>query len=239
MGQVREAIAAGKALAEGITKDLETDKGRAKEILGAIEENAKQIGVTSQAGHFGLLATKYSTGATIWLITAGVFALALIVFLLCFSANPVRKASTVAQSSSVPTNAPISTNISGGTVTPVQHATAASPPDIFAAVEAWLPRLLIISIILTGLIFSLRNYAAQSHNKVVNLHRQTALSSFQTFVTSTADTATKNTVLIQATQAIFAPQPSGYLKSENEVSQLPQVSLITDLVRGGGKPDKS
>jgi hypothetical protein len=109
-------------------------------------------------------------------------------------------------------------------------------PNLVIAIATMLPRLITITILLTGLVFCLRNFAAMSHNRVVNRHRQTALTTFQTFATST-DGETKNAVLLQATQAIFQPQPSGYLKTDNEIQ--PQVSLVADVIRGsGGKPEK-
>jgi len=40
---------------------------------------------------------------------------------------------------------------------------------------------------------------------------------------------------VQSTQAIFAPQPSGYLKSETE---MPQVNQVTEIVRGITGKDK-
>jgi hypothetical protein len=67
-----------------------------------------------------------------------------------------------------------------------------------------------------------------SHNQVINRHRQTALTTFQAFVGSTSDLQVKNAVLLQATQAIFLPQPSGYLKADNDT---PQVNQFFDLVR--------
>jgi hypothetical protein len=78
-------------------------------------------------------------------------------------------------------------------------------------------------------IFCIRNFSAMMHNLVVNRHRQTALATFKTFVNSTEDMGTRNAVLVQATQAIFAPQPSGYLKNDTE---MPQVNQVTEIVRG-------
>jgi hypothetical protein len=73
------------------------------------------------------------------------------------------------------------------------------------------------------------------HNSIVNRHRETALTTFATFVGSTDDPATKNAVLIQSTQAIFSPQPSGYLRMDTEV---PQMNQVTEIVRGIAGKDK-
>jgi len=56
-----------------------------------------------------------------------------------------------------------------------------------------------------------------NHNFVVNKHRQNALSTFQAFSEATInDPDTKNAILLQATQCIFSPQPSGFINKENE-----------------------
>jgi len=92
-----------------------------------------------------------------------------------------------------------------------------------------MPRLITVTLLSTALIFFIRNFSAAMHNKTVNRHRQTALTTFKTFVGSTEDPSTKNAVLVQATQAIFAPQPSGYLKTDQE---MPQMNQVTEIVRG-------
>jgi hypothetical protein len=79
-----------------------------------------------------------------------------------------------------------------------------------------------------------RNYAASRHNLVVNRHRQNALSSFETFVKGAGDQQTKDAVLLQATQSIFVPQDSGFIRGEST----PQPgSQIIEILRGigGGK----
>jgi ElaB/YqjD/DUF883 family membrane-anchored ribosome-binding protein len=98
-----------------------------------------------------------------------------------------------------------------------------------------LPRLVIITLLSTALIFCIRNFSALFHNVIVNRHRQTALTTFKTFVNSTDDPSTRNAVLVQSTQAIFTPQPSGYLKTDTEI---PQMSQITEIVRGVTGTDK-
>lgn len=90
-------------------------------------------------------------------------------------------------------------------------------------------RVIILSILLYALVWSSRNYRAHRHNEIVNRHRQTALITFETFVKAAGgDSQTKNAVLLQATQSIFAPQASGYLSTEPE--PLPQ-STVVEILR--------
>jgi hypothetical protein len=111
----------------------------------------------------------------------------------------------------------------------VTHLTQSPSGDVAALARFMIPRLVVISLFLTGLLFCLRNFGACSHNQTVNRHKATALSTFQTFVSGAGgDADTKNAVLLQATRAIFLPQPSGFLKGEADA---PQFSQVTEVVR--------
>lgn len=93
-------------------------------------------------------------------------------------------------------------------------------------VSAAIPRLVIVSILTFGIIWSARNFARNRHNMVVNRHRRNALSTFETFVKASSDPQTKDAVLIQATRSIFAPQPSGYSSAQQEPRQGNQIVEI-------------
>jgi hypothetical protein len=97
------------------------------------------------------------------------------------------------------------------------------------AVQLVVPRLVVIFVLTFGLVWSTRNFAASRHNFVVNRHRQNALSSFETFVKGAGDPQTKEAVLLQATQSIFTPQDSGFVKAETTGSPGNQ---IIEIVRG-------
>ena len=96
-------------------------------------------------------------------------------------------------------------------------------------IELIIPRLIVIIVLSFGLVWSTRNFSASRHNFVVNRHRQNALSSFETFVKGASDPQTKDAVLLQATQSIFVPQDSGFVKNESTTQP---VSQIVEIVRG-------
>jgi len=110
-----------------------------------------------------------------------------------------------------------------------RHDIVANAP-LGSLIQLALAKIVIISILSYGLVFSARNYAASRHNLVINRHRQNALSTFETFVKAASDPQTKDAVLIQATQSIFSPQTSGYLHGEGETAA--HGSQIVELVRG-------
>jgi hypothetical protein len=113
-------------------------------------------------------------------------------------------------------------------VGPELHEIAATGP-IGKLVPIAISRVIVISILVYGLVWSARNYTTSRHNFVINRHRQNALSTFETFAKASSDKQTKDAVLLQATQSIFAPQSSGYVKGESE----PQPGgHIIEIMRG-------
>jgi hypothetical protein len=95
-------------------------------------------------------------------------------------------------------------------------------------------RAILASLLLWALVSAQRNYKAHRHNEILNSHRTTALTTFETFVKGTSDDDTKNAVLLQTTQSIFAVQPTGYLANEPEPT--PQTTIVEVLRRIGEKP---
>jgi hypothetical protein len=96
-------------------------------------------------------------------------------------------------------------------------------------VQLAIARIVVVSVMSIAVAWCGRNYSASRHNFVINRHRQNALSTFETFVKAAGDQQTKDAVLVQATQSIFSPQASGYLKNESDG---PQSTQIIELVRG-------
>ncbi|MFN8010797.1 MAG: hypothetical protein U0P81_05275 [Holophagaceae bacterium] len=99
--------------------------------------------------------------------------------------------------------------------------------------------LLIQSIGTRGIILSLtiymatvcvKNFRANKHNEVINIHRAKALQTFQAFINSADRTNTDayNYILIQCVNAIFSHQTSGFSDPEKEISSNP---IIIDLLQ--------
>ena len=78
-------------------------------------------------------------------------------------------------------------------------------------------------------------YRAYRHNCTINTHRQNALMTFEMFTNAAKDEQTKNAVLLQATQSIFSPQPTGYLSGDSEQGSNPQILEIIKNIGSGGK----
>lgn len=97
-------------------------------------------------------------------------------------------------------------------------------------------RLVALSLLAYVLSFTARQYTSSKHNETVNLHRQNALRTFETFVQATGDQETKDAVLLEATRAIFATQPTGFLRG-NSGSESPS-TMIEVVRRIGSSPPR-
>ena len=84
---------------------------------------------------------------------------------------------------------------------------------------------------------SIKNYIAQKHLEVINIHRQNALETFDTFVAAAGDNReTRDAVLLSATDAIFDANQTGYLSAKGSTSdsRSPIQQVIREII-----PDKS
>ena len=79
-------------------------------------------------------------------------------------------------------------------------------------VQIALAKVFFFSILSFALVWAARMHRAESHNRVVNQHRQNALKTFETFITASGDESTKSAVLLQATQCIFSHQATGFVQ---------------------------
>lgn len=77
-------------------------------------------------------------------------------------------------------------------------------------------RLLLISLFLYIVSFSLRQYSINRHLQTINQHRKNALNSFLLFESTIdkADPSLKNALVLQLSKAIFEESPTGFLNSK-------------------------
>ena len=89
--------------------------------------------------------------------------------------------------------------------------------DTAKTIQYVVSKIIILSALYYGLVWSAKNFKALKHNYVVNKHRQNALKTFEAFVKAAGDDQqTKNAVLLQATHSIFSAQNSGYSSADSD-----------------------
>lgn len=88
----------------------------------------------------------------------------------------------------------------------------------------------VISVFYMLLNRSIKNYAAEKHLEVVNLHRKNALATFDAFAKASENNPhTRDQVLLASTNAIFDANQSGYLSPKTSRSDTP--SPIQHIIR--------
>ncbi len=96
---------------------------------------------------------------------------------------------------------------------------SANVPDAPGQIVAWA---VVRAAVLSGLTYIIamlaRNYRACQHNSVTYRHRALALETFEPLLSGTMEPGIRDTILLHAAQAIFAPQVSGYVNKEADPS---------------------
>jgi len=106
--------------------------------------------------------------------------------------------------------------------------------SIQKSIQLGIAKILIFSVLSFAIFWTSKNYRAHRHNSVINRHRHNALKTFETFVKAADDEATKNAVLLKATETIFSPGITGYITREPEHHGGPK---FMEIVRAISKQD--
>jgi len=96
-------------------------------------------------------------------------------------------------------------------------------------------RLLMVSIIVYFITFLVKNYNAQMHNYIINSHKANALRSTVDLIGTAKQDDGNDKIIIQATQAIFTPQKSGYQGAESEPNSPNLITNVIDAVSSNKK----
>jgi hypothetical protein len=86
-----------------------------------------------------------------------------------------------------------------------------------------------VGVLLSATVWAGFNYRSHQHNAVVNEHRGDALGSFDAFWNAATTKEAKDAVLVQASNAIYLPQPSGFSGRDGEANPT-SVGLLAGLL---------
>ena len=101
------------------------------------------------------------------------------------------------------------------------------------SVPGTVSKLALLAVLYYAVIWSARMYRSDQHNAVISQHRHNALRTFETFVNASGDDATKNAVLLHATDSIFSHQASGYSERVQEPNSQKVLEVLPNLSLGG------
>ncbi len=93
-------------------------------------------------------------------------------------------------------------------------------------------RLLLYSMLIYAIVFCIKNYNSQMHNSIINSHKSNALKSILSLLDTAKSDDGNDKLLIQATQAIFSHQQTGYYGKESEPSN---PNLVTNVIDSAAK----
>ncbi len=84
--------------------------------------------------------------------------------------------------------------------------------DVAEAIQSLGTKLVFLGLLASGTFWCTKNFRANQHLKTVNEHRANALRTFEIFRDGAHDPVVKDSVLVEATRAIFSQTDTGYLE---------------------------
>ena len=114
--------------------------------------------------------------------------------------------------------------------------------DLPAVLPNFLAKGFFLSLIYLLLNRSIKNYTAEKHLEVINIHRQNALETVDPFLDATKENReTRDQILLAATRTIYDANQSGYLstKTSGSDSTNPMQQIIKEVIptKSSGKDD--
>ena len=101
------------------------------------------------------------------------------------------------------------------------------------AIQLALPKLVLMSVLLSAAIWAGKIYRANRHLAEVNRHRANALYLYERLMNSTEDPQAKHAILTHALHAIFTPLPTGFVQQDGDLSGgAKAIEFVQDLSRG-------
>lgn len=92
-------------------------------------------------------------------------------------------------------------------------------------------KLFTLALMLTGTLWCGKCYKALAHLVIVNRHRALSLRTLQAFANATADTQTKDAVLLEATRSVFGNVPTGYVEGIAADNDHKVVEIIRNVMQ--------
>ncbi len=175
-------------------------------------EFKKKLEIADKHLDFQTQEKKNRIGAVGWAIAGGVLIIGLIIY-LCQSINSLDAFSEMANG--------VHKKIFAGNLEILSRAI------YFTYFKYIFTKLLFFSLLIYAIVFCVKNYNAQMHNHVINSHKANALKSTISLLNTARSDEGNDKLLLQATQAIFSHQQSGYNGKESEPNS---PNLITNVV---------
>lgn len=93
-------------------------------------------------------------------------------------------------------------------------------------------KLLLYSMLIYAIVFCVKNYNAQIHNNIINTHKSNAFKSTLSLLNTARSDEGNDKLLVQATQAIFSHQQTGYSGKDSEQTS---PNVVTNVIDAAAK----
>ncbi|MCD6017667.1 MAG: hypothetical protein K0S53_788 [Bacteroidetes bacterium] len=193
---------------------LMVEEAKFDEFKAKLEIADKKLDFQSQAEN-------NKNKAILWAVASGMLIAALLI-ILCFSLDSKDGFSSIAEyikGKMVISKALLDNNFIDNTI-------------YFTYAKYMFTKLMLYTLLLYSIVFCVKNYNAQMHNHVINTHKSNAFRSTLSLLNTAKSEDGNDKLLIQATQAIFSHQQTGYSGKESE--QL-SPNLVTNVIESASK----
>ncbi|MBK0371303.1 hypothetical protein [Flavobacterium agrisoli] len=184
------------------------------------DEFKTKLEIADKQLDFQFEAESNKKAATIWAIITGILISCLLIFLFC-SLDSNNNLSDIAL------NIKKQMSEKGKNIDDITVKTI-----YFSYYKFLITKIFLYSIFIYAIIFCVKNYNAQMHNKIINMHKGNALKSTLSLLNTAKSDDGNDKLLVQATQAIFSHQQTGYNGKESEP---PSPNLVTNVIDAATK----
>lgn len=184
------------------------------------DEFKTKLEIADKQLDFQFEAENNKKAAQIWAIITGLLIFGLLIFLLC-SLDSNNSLSDIA------------INIKKKMLEKGKKIDTLTVNTIYFTYYKFLiTKIFLYSIFIYAIVFCVKNYNAQMHNKIINMHKGNALKSTLSLLNTAKSDDGNDKLLVQATQAIFSHQQTGYSGKESEPTS---PNLITNIIDAASK----
>jgi hypothetical protein len=116
--------------------------------------------------------------------------------------------------------------------TPIDDHGIISKTIYFSFSKYIFTKLLLYSMLIYAIVFCVKNYNAQMHNNIINTHKSNAFRSTLSLLNTARSDEGNDKLLVQATQAIFSHQQTGYSGKDSEPTS---PNVVTNVIDAAAK----
>ncbi|MCH7501128.1 MAG: hypothetical protein IH886_14185 [Nitrospinae bacterium] len=193
-------------------------------ILEAARNTSAETGAAAFSISFDADAKKLKNGSKIWLGFAAVLA-AVTLGVICLMWSDIRKLPVdILQGNESPPN---QTQVLSKDIQMKVYQIEVIQSSVF--------RLIILSLLFSGVFWCARQYRILSHLSILSHHRALSLNTLETFLESTKDPEIKNAIILEVSRAVFQAGQTGFIEGkEAPPSAFSHVREITKNFKSSG-----